>query len=74
MVTNRTGDLYGAIDGMVAHRSELSVEETIVRAERAARLLAGNGFSAVRSHADTTTDHGLRSIEALIEVRRGSPT
>ena len=70
LVTNRTGDLYGAIDGMVAHRSELSVEETIVRAERAARLLAGNGFSAVRSHADTTTDHGLRSIEALIEVRR----
>ncbi len=70
LVPNRSGDLYGAIDGMVAYRSELSVEETIERAERAARLLAHNGFGAVRSHADTTTDHGLRSIEALIEVRR----
>ncbi|CAN5679280.1 amidohydrolase family protein [soil metagenome] len=69
-VVNETGDLLGAIDAMVAYRPFRSVPETIERAERAARLLAGNGYSAVRSHADTTTDHGLRSIEALIEVRR----
>ena len=69
-VTNRTGDLLGAIEAMVAARPDLSVEETIERAERAARLLASNGYCAVRSHADTTIDHGLRSIEALVEVRR----
>ena len=69
-VTNRTGDLLGAVDAMVAARAELGVEDTIERAERAARLLAANGFSAVRTHADTTVDHGLRSIEALAEVRR----
>ena len=69
-VTNRTGDLLGAVEAMVAARGELGVEDTIERAERAARLLAANGFAAVRSHADTTMDHGLRSIEALAEVRR----
>jgi cytosine/creatinine deaminase len=69
-VTNRTGDLLGAVEAMVAARGELGVEDTIERAERAARLLAANGFAAVRSHAHTTMDHGLRSIEALAEVRR----
>ena len=69
-MTNRTGDLLGAVEAMVAARDELGVEDTIERAERAARLLAANGFAAVRSHADTTLDHGLRSIEALAEVRR----
>ncbi len=69
-VTNETGDLLGAIEAMVAARPALSVAETVERAERAARLMAGNGYCAVRSHADTTIDHGLRSIEALVEVRR----
>jgi cytosine deaminase len=69
-LVNATGDLPGAIAAMVAARPTLTVEETIERAERAARLLAGHGFRAVRSHADTTLDHGLRSIEALVEVRQ----
>ena len=69
-VTNRTGDLLGAVEAMMAARGELGVADTVERAERAAHLLAANGFAAVRSHADTTTDHGLRSIEALAEVRR----
>ena len=41
---------------------------SIERAERAARLMAANGYRAVRTHADTTIEHGLRSIEALVEV------
>jgi cytosine deaminase len=69
-LVNRTGDLLGAIEAMVAARPTLTVEDTIERAERAARLLAANGYAAVRTHADTTLDHGLRSIEALVEVRR----
>jgi cytosine deaminase len=32
--------------------------------------MARNGYRAVRSHADTTTENGLHSIEALAEVRR----
>ena len=69
-LVNETGDLPGAIAAMVANRPTMTVEETIERAERAARLLAGHGFRAVRSHADATLDHGLRSIEALVEVRQ----
>ncbi|MEL6890523.1 MAG: amidohydrolase family protein [Actinomycetota bacterium] len=69
-VENPTGDLMGAIEAMRSSRHLLGVEETIERAERAARLMAANGFAAVRTHADTTVEHGLRSIEALVEVKR----
>lgn len=69
-IENPTGDLMGAVMAMKSHRHLLGVDETIERAERAARLMASNGYRAVRSHADTTTEHGLRSIEALAEVKR----
>ncbi|MFT6291706.1 MAG: cytosine deaminase [Ilumatobacter sp.] len=69
-ITNETGDLMGAITAMQASRHLLNVDETIERAERAARLMASNGYHAVRSHADTTIAHGLCSIEALVEVKR----
>ncbi len=69
-LANPNGDLLGAIAAMIAARPTMSVEETIGRAERAVRLLAAQGFHAVRSHADTTLDHGLRSVEALVEVRQ----
>jgi len=68
-VENPSGDLMGAITAMRSSRHLLDVDETIERAERAARIMAANGFRAVRSHADTTMEHGLRSIEALTEVR-----
>ena len=67
---NATGDLIGAIAAMIAGRPALAVAETIERAERAARLMAANGYGAVRTHADTTLDNGLISVEALVEVRR----
>ena len=69
-IVNRTGDLMGAITAMGESRHLLGVDETIERAERAARLMAANGYRAVRSHADTTTTHGLRSIQALAEVKQ----
>ena len=69
-IENPTGDLMGAILAMRANRHLLDVNETVERAERAARLMASNGFRAVRSHADTTVEHGLTSIEALVEVKR----
>ncbi len=69
VVANPTGDLIGAIEAMRANRHLLNTPNTVERAERAARLMAGNGYTAVRTHADVTVDHGLTSIEALVEVR-----
>jgi len=69
VVTNETGDLHGAIEAMRAARSRLNVAETMERAERAARLLAANGVGTVRSHADTTLENGLTSVEALVALR-----
>ena len=69
-VVNLTGDLIGAIAAMVAARPELTVEETAERAERAARLMARNGYRAVRTHADVTADNGLTSVEALSLARQ----
>lgn len=69
-VVNPTGDLMGAIEAMAAHGHLLSVDSIVERAERAARLMAANGYRMVRTHADLTVEHGLRSIEALTEVRR----
>lgn len=69
-VPNAAGDLMGAIVAMEANRHLLDVEHIVERAERAARLMASNGYRFVRTHADLTTDHGLRSVEALDEVRR----
>ena len=69
-VENRTGDLLGAIDAMVALSGQVSRDDIIERAERAARLMAANGYVKVRTHADTTEHHGLQNVEALVEVRR----
>ena len=69
-ITNDTGDLMGAILAMRANRHLLGVPETVERAERAARLMVEQGYRAVRTHADLAKEHGLRSIEALTEVRR----
>jgi cytosine deaminase len=69
-VPNPTGDLMGAIVAMQDNRHVMDTPGIVDRAERAARLMSANGFSAVRTHADLTVDHGLRSIEALVDVRR----
>jgi cytosine/creatinine deaminase len=69
-LTNERGDLPGAIDTIVAARPSIDLADTVERAERAARLMAANGFGFVRTHVDTTLDNGLLSVEALAEVRR----
>ena len=68
-VVNPTGDLMGAIEAMAASRHLTSVEDIIERAERAARLMAANGYVAVRTHVDVTMENALRSVEALVTVR-----
>lgn len=69
-IANPTGDLMGAIRAMEANRHLITVADTIERAERAVRLLVRNGTTTIRTHADTTLDNRLNSIEALAEVRR----
>ena len=69
-VDNPTGDLYGAIEAMRANRHLMEIAPTVERAERAARTMARNGFTTVRTHADVTLEHGIRSVEALTEVKR----
>jgi cytosine/creatinine deaminase len=69
-VENRTGDLAGAIDAMIASSDTITFDDIVERAERAARLMATNGYVAVRTHADTHEYSGLQNVEALVEVRR----
>ena len=69
-VVNRTGDLAGAIDAMMAAHPTITVEDIAERAERAVRRMVANGATAIRSHVDVTAANGLRGVEALVEVRR----
>jgi cytosine deaminase len=68
-VDNPTGDLMGAILAMERARGSITLDDTIERAERAARLLASNGCTAIRTHVDLTLTGGLTSVQALIDVR-----
>jgi cytosine deaminase len=67
---NETGDLAGAIDAMIRLSGRITHDDIVERAERAARLMASNGYVAVRTHADTTVHGGLTNVVALAEVRR----
>ena len=68
-IANPTGDLMGAINAMESNRNQITVADTIERAERAVRLMVRNGVTAIRTHADVTELNSLDSVEALIEVR-----
>lgn len=68
-VPNPSGDLMGAIVAMEEHRHLITLDDTIARAERAARLMLANGVTTIRTHADLTQANGLMSVHALIAVR-----
>ena len=68
-VPNPSGDLMGAISAMEAVQATITRAETEARAERAARLIARNGATAIRTHADLTQETGLASVAALLAVR-----
>jgi cytosine/creatinine deaminase len=68
-IENPTGDLMGAIHAMIAKGGTITHDDIVERAERAARLMLSNGCTAIRTHADMTTENGLLSVNALIEVR-----
>lgn len=68
-VPNPNGDLMGAIEAMDAHFDSITRADVRARAERAARLIAANGATVIRTHADLTQRNGLDAVSALIEVR-----
>jgi cytosine deaminase len=67
---NITGDLRGAIDAMIGLGGTVTQADIEQRAERAVRLMASNGYTAVRTHVDVTEYSGLQNTLALVEVRR----
>lgn len=69
VIPNPTGDLMGACEGMETHRHLISPADTEARAERAARLIAANGATVIRTHADVTAENGMQSVDALVAVR-----
>lgn len=68
-VANPRGDLEGAIDAWMAFRSSQSTTEIYARARRGLQAFLASGATAVRAHVDTGPDIGLRSVEALLELR-----
>ena len=68
-INNPEGDLLGAIRGLHDARASITVADTTERAVRAAKLMSQNGVTTIRTHADTTIDNGLLSIEALQQAK-----
>jgi cytosine deaminase len=68
-VVNPAGDLLGAIVAWRAYRTSMSVDDIAARAETAARMLATNGATAIRTHVDVAADIGTAGVEALVKVR-----
>lgn len=68
-VLNPTGDLMGAIVAMETAHGNITGADIETRAERAARVIARNGATAIRTHADLTKETGLTSVAALLAVR-----
>jgi cytosine deaminase len=66
---NRTGDLAGAIDAMIAILPTITPEDLRDRARTAALDALAHGATALRTHADVGVHVGLAHIEALVAVR-----
>ncbi len=70
VLLNPAGDLDGAVHVMRSNWHRVPIDDVVERAERAVRKLVASGTTAIRTHADTTPEGGLKSVEALVEVRR----
>lgn len=68
-IANPTGDLDGAVEAWRAYRPTMEHEDVVRRATTAALTQLANGVTAIRSHVDVGPDIGLRSLEAVVEVR-----
>jgi cytosine deaminase len=66
---NASGDLSGAIAATRAVADTMTREDIVSRAERAIRIHLGYGTTAIRTHVNVGGYMGMRSLEALVEVR-----
>ena len=62
-------ELLAAIGAWHDYRRTLGVEDIAERGTRAALLALAHGATAIRTHADVGEGIGLRSVEALVQVR-----
>ncbi|MGD9754372.1 MAG: amidohydrolase family protein [Acidimicrobiia bacterium] len=69
LIPNPAGDLHGAIEAYVAHYPDRTVEEIHRRARRAALHNLAHGCTAIRTHVDLNELIGLRSVEALLQLK-----
>lgn len=68
-VANPDGTLAGAIEGYARVVGDFTTADIRARADRALRVLAANGTTAVRTHVGCGRLLGLRGVEALAAVR-----
>jgi cytosine deaminase len=68
-VSNPSGDLDGAVEAWSAYRPTMEHDDVVRRATEAALTQLANGVTAIRSHVDVGPDIGLRSLEAVVQVR-----
>lgn len=68
-VPNPSGTLLGAIEAYKRHASITTHGDVQARAEQTMRRCIERGTVAIRTHANIDAEIGLRSIEALVEVR-----
>ncbi len=68
-IPNPRGDLGGAIEAWLAHRSSIEPSDFVARATEAAKLSAANGCTALRTHVDLGVDIGTVGVEALLQVK-----
>lgn len=66
---NPDGDLPGAIETMQSVWPGLDETEITERATRAVRMMVAAGTTFIRTHADTHTYAGTRSVAALTHLR-----
>ncbi|MFZ9628745.1 MAG: amidohydrolase family protein [Ilumatobacteraceae bacterium] len=69
IVPNETGDLMGAIEGIMSHAHLITADGTLERVERAARTIAAHGATHIRTHVDVRHDNRLASVHAVVAVR-----
>jgi cytosine deaminase len=66
---NPNGDLLGAIEVMRIGWSTIEPEDIVDRARRTVERLVAAGTTLIRSHADTNSYAGLKSVRSLLAVR-----
>ncbi len=69
-VVNRSGTLEEALAAMVDAKRAFTHEDVKRRARRVIGMAVASGTTTIRSHVDVDEAAGVRSFEALVELRR----